>query len=111
MLYMTTFQPSARQSAVSCVAVASLWLAALVGVEPHHATLLGECFGHILLRVLLPVSLATCTLLTGYLIEYALRMRFLAHRTGGCGSTAKRGRIAEDRRLMNFARMDHAGGQ
>ena len=32
-----------------------------------------------------PVSLATCTLLTGYLIEYILLMRFLAHHWDGHG--------------------------
>src|SRR5262249_46995973 len=32
-----------------------------------------------------PVSLATCTPLTGYLIEYILPMRFLAHHWDGHG--------------------------
>src|SRR6266446_3490948 len=44
----------------------------------------------ILLRVLVPVSLATCTLFTGYLIEYALLMRFLAHPRDGYDSTRAR---------------------
>ena len=41
--------------------------------------IVGRASDSILLRVLAPVSLATCPLLTGYLIEYALLMRFLAH--------------------------------
>ena len=50
ILYMTAFQPSARQPAVSCVTMASLWLAAPLRVEPHRATLSKElqtsfCFG------------------------------------------------------------------
>src|SRR5712671_4738887 len=41
--------------------------------------IVGRASDTILLRVLVPVPLATCTLFTGYLIEYALLMRFLAH--------------------------------
>src|SRR5262249_38147201 len=47
--------------------------------------IVGRASDIILLRVLMPVSLATCTLLTGYRIEYSLLMRFLAHRWDGCG--------------------------
>src|SRR5712691_12701415 len=46
--------------------------------------IVGRASGTILLRVLVPVPLATCTFLTGYLIEYVLLMRFLAHLTGDC---------------------------
>jgi len=49
--------------------------------------IVGRASDTILLRVLAPVPLATCTLFTGYLIEYALLMRFLAHHWGGCGHT------------------------
>src|SRR5713101_190194 len=50
MLYVTAFRGSTRQPAVSCVTMASLWLAAPLGVEPHRATLSGKlqtpfCFG------------------------------------------------------------------
>src|SRR5262249_25504483 len=66
--------------------------------------IVGRASDTILLRVLVPVPLATCTLLTGYLIEYFLLMRFLAHHWDGHWPGDCPSRPSPDRHNLGWGR-------